>query len=116
VPGDIVGQPAPESRPDYRGHDDSNPVHRDGLAALLGRECIHQNRRGDRHHAAAAQALHDAEQQQQLESPGNAAQHRARGEQHQTDQEEGLAADRFVQKRAYRQTDGVGDQIGGHYP
>ena len=69
VPGIIVRQPAAERRPDHRSHDHGNAEQREGLAALLWREGVRQDRLRDRHHAAAAEALQDAKQQQRLEIP-----------------------------------------------
>ncbi len=116
VPGDIVGQPAAERRPDHRRDHHGDAEQREGLAALFRREGSRQDRLRDRHHAAAAEALQDAEQQQRLQIPGKSAQHRAHGEQRQADQEEALAAEQPGEEAAGRQGDGVGDQIGGHHP
>ena len=116
VPRQIVGQPAAEGRPDHGRHHDRDAEQREALGALLRREGIRKDRLRDRHHAAAAQALHDAEYQQRLEIPRKSAQHRACGEQRQADQEEALAAEQPREERAGRQDNSVGDQIGGHDP
>ena len=77
VPGDIVGQPAAERRPDHRGNHHGDAEHRKGLAALRRRKRIRQDRLRDRHHAATAEALQDAEQQQRIQIRRKTAQQRA---------------------------------------
>jgi hypothetical protein len=62
VPGEIIGQPTAERRPGYRSDHHRNPEQREGLAALRWRKGIRQNRLRHRHHAAATEALQDAEQ------------------------------------------------------
>ncbi len=56
-----------------------------------------QDRLRDRHHAAAGDALQDAEQQQRLQVPGEGAEHRAHGE-------EGEAGDEEACRRPTRRT------------
>ena len=116
LPGEIVGQPAAERRPDHRRHHHGDAEHRKGLAALRRRKRIGQDRLRDRHHAAAAETLQDAEQQQRIQVRRKPAQHRAKREQSETDQEEGFAAEHSGEEARGRQDDGVGDQIGGDHP
>src|SRR5262249_15855140 len=58
----------------------------------------------------------DAEEQERLQAPGESAQHRARGEEPETDQEEALAAEQAGEKAAGRQGNRVGDKIRGNDP
>jgi DnaJ-domain-containing protein 1 len=74
------------------------------LTAFLRREGICQDRLRDRHHAAAAEPLQDAEQQQRVQIRGEPAQYRAQGEQSETYQEEGFAA-KYASKKAARGQD-----------
>ena len=62
----VVGQPAAECRPDHRGNHHRDAEHRKGLAALFRRKQIGQDRLRDRHHAATADALQQAKQQQRI--------------------------------------------------
>ena len=116
APGQIVREPPAERRPDHRRHHHRDAEQREALAALLRREGVRQDRLSDRHHAAAAETLQDAEEQQRIQVPGMRAHHRAHGEQRQADQEERLAAEAAREEAAGRQGDGVGDQIGRHHP
>ena len=77
MPRDIVGKPAAERRPDDGRHHDRDAEQREALPALLRRKGIGKNRLRHRYHAAAAEALQNAEQQQRLQIPRKSAQHRA---------------------------------------
>src|SRR5262249_30941570 len=116
VPGIVIRQIAAERRPDDRRHHHGNTEQRKALPALRRRERIGENRLRDRHHAAAAEALQDAEEQERLQAPGKSAQHRARGEERETDQEEALAAEQASEKAAGRQGNRVRDKIRGDDP
>jgi hypothetical protein len=63
MPGEIVGQPSAERRPDNRRHHHRDAEQREGLAALGRRERVRQDRLRHRHHAAAPQSLQNPEQQ-----------------------------------------------------
>ena len=77
VPGPVVGEPAAERRADHGRDHHRDAEQREGLAALFRRKRVGEDRLRDRHHAAAAEALQDAEQQQRIEIAGEAAQNRA---------------------------------------
>ncbi len=91
APSEIIGEPAAERRTHHRRHDHGDAEQRKRLTALLRREGVGQNRLRYRHHAAARQALQNAEQEERVEIPGLSAQDRANAEKPETDQEEGLA-------------------------
>ena len=113
VPGIVVGDPAAERRPDHRRDHDRDAVDRKGLAALFGRKRVGEDRLLAGRHAAAAEALQDAEQHQRLQIPGEAAQQRGEREGRDADHVEALAADHRRQPARDRQHDGVGDEIAG---
>ena len=116
MPGQIVAQPAAEGRPDGRRDDDGDAVERKPLAALRGWEGRGQNRLRHRRHAAARQPLDQAEDQQGLQIPREAAKQRARREQRNADQKEVLAPEHLGNPAAGAQYDGVGYQVGGNDP
>src|SRR5262249_7766433 len=92
LPGKIIREPATARRSDHRGYDHGDAEQRKTLAALFRRKRASEDRLRHRHHAAAAESLHDTEQQQRLQIGRETAQYRACGEQREAEQEEGLAA------------------------
>ena len=116
VPGEIVGEPAADRRPDRGRHDDRDTVDREGLGALLRRKRVGQDGLLARHHAAAAQALQDAEEDQERQAGRQPAQQRAHGEQRHAQHVEALASDHAQEPAADRHDHGAGDQIGGDHP
>ena len=67
MPGVVVGDPAAERRPDHGCDHDGDAVDREGLAALFRRKGVGEDRLLAGRHAAAAEALQDAEQHQRLQ-------------------------------------------------
>ncbi|GJE03234.1 hypothetical protein GMJLKIPL_5185 [Methylobacterium isbiliense] len=115
VPGIGVGEPAAEGRPDHRRDHDGDPVEREGLAALLRREGIRQDRLRERGHTAA-EPLQHPEEQQRFEAPGEAAQHRRDGEERDRRHEERLAPVALGEEARRGQHDRVGDEVARHHP
>ena len=116
MPGHVVGKPPAKRRPDHRRDHHGDAEQRKRLAALFRRKCIREDRLRHRYHAAAAEALQDAKEQQRLQIPGEAAQHRGGREHPEADEEEALAAHHPGEERARRQDDRIRDQVGRHHP
>ncbi len=106
APREIVGEPAAERRPDHRRYHDRHAKQREALAALFRRERIPPGSiappvpcRRRRRPAQCGTAAAHRDSSRPLR-----AEHRTRGEQRQTDQEEGLAAEALGEEGARRQT------------
>jgi hypothetical protein len=115
-PSEIISEPATQRRADHRRDNHRNAEEREGLAALLRRESVRQDRLRHGHHAASREALQDPEQKERIKIPSLGTQDRAYAEKPETDQEEGLAAEPSGEEGARGQADGVGDQIGRDHP
>ena len=99
------------------GRDDhGDAVEREGLAAPLRRKRVGEDGLLAGRHAAAAEPLQDAEEDQRAQARRQSAQQRAHREQRHADHVEALAADDVRQPAAHRQHHGVGDQIGRDHP
>ena len=116
VPGIVVGDPAADRRADGRRHDHGDAVDGEGLRTLPRREGIGQHGLFAGRHAAAAQALQNAENDQGGETGCEPAQQRRDREQRDAEHVEALAADHVGEPAAHRQHHRIGDQIGGDDP
>jgi hypothetical protein len=101
--------------PLIRNHD-RDPEHREGLSALGGREGIREDRLRDRHHAAAAEALQNAEQQKRRQIPGKAAEDGTHREQRDAAEIERFAAEPPGHEAAGREDNGVGHEVARDRP
>ena len=116
APGEVVGDPAAESRTDRRRRDDRHSVDGECHAAFGGRKCIGQNRLLARLQSAAARALQNAADDQNGQIRRESAQERADREQGHAAHVEILAADDRRKPAAQRKNDGVRNKIGSENP
>ena len=113
APVEVLDEVAAERRPQHRRHDGGDGGHREGGAALGGREGVEDDGLLVRLQPAAEEALEGAEHDELPEALRDAAQEREDREHDQADDEVALAADRVRQPARDRQHDAVGDEIGG---
>ena len=106
-----IGQPSAEDGPQNRGDDDAEPPEAHGLAALLGRERLQENRLRERLHRAAGRALDQAERDERGEVRRQPAQQRRDGEAGDRRHQQPLAAEVAREPARHRQDDRVGDEI-----
>src|SRR5580704_18343690 len=97
MPGEIVGDPAADGRADGRRDNDGDAVEREGLAASLRWKSVGEDGLLAGRHAAAAEPLKDAEENQRAKIGSKPAQQGAYREQPHTDHVEPLAADHIRQ-------------------
>ena len=97
-------------------HDDGEAVHGEGLAAFFGREGVGEDGLLGGGETAAADALQDAEEDQQRKRRGEAAEGGADAEERDADHVELLAPDEGGHVGAGGKDDGVGYEIGGEDP
>ncbi len=116
VPAVVVREPAAQHRPDDRGEDHADAVHRHGLPVLLRREALHQDALGGGLEPAAAQALEDAEEDQPAQGGRGGAQEAAGGEDEDAGEVEALAAHEAAEPPAHGQHHRVGHEVRGEHP
>ncbi len=108
--------PPAERGADGGRHHGGDSVEGEGHAALLGRERVGQNRLSHGLEPAAAESLDDAEQNQQSQTWGDAAEQRADGEQQEAKQEKSFPSEDARQPPADGKNNGVRDQIRREHP
>ena len=86
APVHVFGDVTAEHRADDRAARHAEPVQAHGEAALVGREGLREEHHGHRHHGAAADPLQDAEKDQGVAAPGEAAKDGTDDEDRQTDE------------------------------
>ncbi len=116
VPRPVVGDPAPQERPDDGPDHDADPEDRHGRPVLMPREALQQDGLRDRLQRAPGESLEDAEEDQCPQAPGGAAEKGAEGEQADGDEQEALAPEEPAEPARHGDDDGIGGQVGGDDP
>jgi hypothetical protein len=102
--------PRPEARPETPPPD----AHR--RAAFVGGEDGRDDAQRRRHHRRPADALDDAEGDQQIDARGEAAGQRPEREEHHAADEEPAAPPEVAEAAESDQQDGEGEDVGVHHP
>src|SRR5208337_1493571 len=116
APGVVVCDPAAQSGSDDGRSDDAHAIDGHGHALLFARKALDEDGLGDGLQAAAARSLQDAEEHQQGQAGGKAAEQRADDENEHTTHVEAFAAKEPREPSSQRKNDGVGNQVGGEHP
>src|SRR5579863_54796 len=116
APGEIVGNPAAESRT-YGGSDDhAHAINGHGHALFFARETVHEDSLRNGLQAASAGALQHAKENERAEAWSKPAKERANGENCDAGHVELLAPKNIGEPAGQRQNDGVGDEVGSEHP
>ena len=116
APGEIIGNPAAQSRTDSRRHHHSDSVHCESHAALRGRKSIGQNSLLAGLQSASARALQYAKENQHAQIGRQSAEQRTDGEDGHAAHVETLAPNDGRDPAAERQHNGIRNQIGSQDP
>jgi hypothetical protein len=116
APGEAVGDPTAQRRPDRGRGDDRNAIQRKGRGPFRRRKCIDQDGLFDGSETTAANALQDTEDHQEVQRRSNTAEKGGHREEGDADHVVALAPEDAAQPRAHRQHDRIRNQVRSQDP
>ncbi|MNV11510.1 hypothetical protein D3C71_1020780 [compost metagenome] len=112
----VLGEPAPQRRPEDGAHHDTYAPHRHGGAVLLGRIGIEQHRLGEGHQAGAEDPLQQPEQHYLIQALGRATQHGGDGKARHRPHKQSFSTNSCRDKAGQWHEDGGRHYVGGEHP